>query len=169
IHSGKAIYTEGPYTRNHLSRQENYLSDPDLEDIINASGQELEVTDVAFFQFDFVSPFNNLSFNFIFASNEYGQWQCYANDGFAFLLTNLNTGETVNLAVVPDTDTPISVTTVRDEAYNQTCTSNNAAYFGQYNVGNPGNSTINMRGRTTVLKSSAPIEPETPYRLRLVI
>src|SRR5699024_6534462 len=66
IRSGKAIYSEGPYTGNHLSSQENDLSDPDLEDIINASGQELEVTDVAFFQFDFVSPFNNLSFNFIF-------------------------------------------------------------------------------------------------------
>jgi hypothetical protein len=31
-----------------------------------------------------------ISFDFLFASNEYGEFQCSSNDVFAFLLTDLD-------------------------------------------------------------------------------
>ena len=65
----------------------------------------------------------NFKFDFVFASNEYGQWQCGFSDVFAFLLTDLTTGETKNLAVLPNTDSTISIRNIRDNQYNSSCTS----------------------------------------------
>ena len=42
-----------------------------------------------------------------------------------FLLTDNQTGVTTNLAVIPGTNDPISVYTVRDNQYNSFCTSEN--------------------------------------------
>ena len=64
-------------------------------------------------EFDFIPITNNIDFNFIFASEEYGTFQCNFSDSFAFLLTNLSTNVTTNLAIVPNTTTPISVVTDR--------------------------------------------------------
>lgn len=168
IRSGKAKYSEGIYTGENMSSQENELSDPALEEISAESGSSF-ITDVAFLQFDFVPLSHNFSFNFLFASNEYGQWQCFSSDAFAFLLTNLETGITTNLAVIPNTSIPVSVANIHDQAYNQSCSSQHPNLFGVYNVDNPQNSTLNMRGTTKVMNASASIEPGTSYRLRLVI
>ena len=56
-----------------------------------------------------------MSFRFIMASEEYdgntgGNFECDYSDVFGFFLTDEN-GNTTNLAVLPGTDTPISVTT----------------------------------------------------------
>ena len=50
------------------------------------------------FQFQII-----LILDFLFASNEYGEFQCGFSDVFAFLLTDLTTGVTTNIAVVPGT------------------------------------------------------------------
>ncbi len=169
IRSGKAKYTQGSYTGNNLSSQENNLSDPDLQNISNAAGQTGNITDVAYLQFDFVPLSNHFKFNFLFSSNEYGQWQCYSTDAFAFLLTNLNTGVTTNLAVIPNTTIPVSVSNIRDNTYNQSCSSQHPNLFGDFNVYDPQNSTINMKGHTVVMSAAANISPGVPYRIRLVI
>ena len=40
-----------------------------------------------------------------------------ADDAFAFLLTDNTSGQTTNLAVLPNTSDPISVLSVRDNTY----------------------------------------------------
>jgi hypothetical protein len=58
-------------------------------------------------EFDFVPLTDRMSFDFLFASEEYGQWQCGFTDAFAFFLSNVTTGTApVNLALVPGTNTP---------------------------------------------------------------
>tara|TARA_R110002073_G_scaffold128999_2_gene275027 strand:- start:5466 stop:9593 length:4128 start_codon:yes stop_codon:yes gene_type:complete len=169
IRSGIATNSQGPYTGNGLDSQVTTNSDPDLQAISNQSGQSATITDAAFLEFEFTPSSTNFSFDFLFASNEYGEWQCGFSDVFAFLLTDLTTGITTNLAVIPGTNTPISVRDIRDSQYNSSCNSVNANLFGTYNVNDPGNSALNMRGHTTVLNASSPVIPNNTYRIKLVI
>lgn len=169
IRNGNASYTAGSYTGNNLSSQNNTNTDVFLENLNNASGQTSQVTDVAYLEFEFIPLSSNFSFDFLFASNEYGQWQCVSSDVFAFLLTDLFTGKTTNLAVIPGTQTPVSVKNIKDSAYNNSCSSDNASLFDVYNVNNPSQSTINMRGHTKMMNASAKITPGNPYKIKLVI
>lgn len=169
IRSGKAKFSEGRYTGENISSQVNSNGDADLERLNSKSGQSPLITDVAFLEFDFVPLSSNFNFNFLFASNEYGEWQCVSSDVFAFLLTDLSTGETSNLAVIPGTDVPVSVRNLKDNAHNASCESDYPALFSSYQVENPSVSTVNMRGYTKVMNASADIKPGVPYRIRFVI
>ena len=169
IRSGIAAHTQGLYTGNNIDSQVNTNSDADLQQISNASGQVAQITDVAFLDFNFVPPSTNFNFNFLFSSNEYGEWQCGFSDVFAFVLTDLVTGDKINLAVVPSSGNPISIKEIRDNQFNSSCNSVNPELFGTYNVDNPSASTLNMRGHTVVLNASATIKPNNPYNIKLVI
>lgn len=170
IRTGIATHTAGMYTNTNLSSAINNVNDPDLDTIADAvSGQNGSITDTAFLQFDFTPISSDFNFNFIFASNEYGEWQCAFSDAFAFFLTDLSTGTTTNLAIVEGTTTPISVTSIRDNTHNNGCTSENPTLFDTYNVDNPATSTINMRGYTTSMSASSTLTPGITYRIRLVI
>lgn len=168
IRNGNAAFTAGAYTGLNVSTEANVNTDADLQLISNNSGQTAPITDVAFLQFDFVSESTDFNFNFLFASNEYGEWQCGFSDVFAFLITDLNTNTTSNLAIIPGTTTPVSVKDVRDNAYNSSCPSVNSSFFDTYNVGNP-NSIMNMRGYTQQMTASAVLQPNTNYRIRLMV
>jgi gliding motility-associated-like protein len=169
IRNGIAKYTEGIYTGANESSQLNTATDSDLQTISNENGQIVTITDVSFIQFDFTPLSNNFSFDFLFASNEYGEFQCGFSDVFAFTLTDLTTGVTTNLAVVPGTTTPVSVKNIRDQQYNSSCLSANANLFGHYNVTNPAGSAINMRGETKVLTASSTVIPNRTYSIKLAI
>lgn len=169
IRNGIAKYTQGTYTGLNLSSQLNTFSDPNLQLISNAGLQTGRITDVGFIQFDFTPLSSSFNFDFVFASNEYGQYQCGFSDVFAFLLTDLTTNVQTNLAVIPSTTTPISVKTIRNSAFNSSCLSNNANLFSRYNVANPATSAINMRGETVLLTASSPVIPNRTYRIKLAI
>ncbi len=170
IRSGQAAFSQGQYTGNNLSSSVGNFTDPFLQNLSNqSSGQSTAIRDVAFLEFDFVPISNAFSFDFLFASNEYGEFQCISNDIFAFVLTNLATGVSINLGVVPTTGQPVSVRSIRNTAFNTNCNSSNANLFGTYHVLNPANSSINMRGNTVPLTASAALVPNQPYRIRLAI
>ena len=169
IRNGNALLTSGSYTGDNLSSQTNTNSDSYLQNLANQSGQTLQVTDVAFLSFDFTSISSSFSFDFIFASNEYGEWQCGFSDVFAFVLTDLTTNLSQNLAIIPGTSSPVSVLTIRDQVYNGSCNSVNPTFFDVYNVDNPENSVMNMRGYTKVMTATAEIVPNRAYNIRLMI
>ncbi|MDC3388390.1 T9SS type B sorting domain-containing protein [Flavobacteriaceae bacterium] len=169
LRTGIAKNTEGIYTNTNLSSQLNSNSDSTLQTISESTGQDEPITDTTFLEFDFVTISSDFSFNFIFASNEYGQWQCGFSDVFAFILTDLDSGVSENLALVPGTPQPITVITIRDNTYNENCTSENSNLFDTYNETNSPTSTLNMRGHTTILNASSTLTPGKEYRIRLVI
>jgi gliding motility-associated-like protein len=169
IRNGIAKHTEGSYTGVNESSRINSNNDSDLQNISNENGQIVPITDVSFIQFDFTPLSSNFSFDFLFASNEYGEFQCGFSDVFAFILTDLTTGISKNLAVVPGTTTPVSVKNIRDQQYNSSCLSANASLFDRYNVTNPETSAINMRGQTKVLKASSAVIPNRTYSIKLAI
>lgn len=169
IRSGEAAFSEGTYSDSNLSSQLNNNGDAFLEQLNLDSGQSPIITDVAYMDFDFIPLSSSFSFDFLFASNEYGAWQCISSDIFAFLLTDLTTGTTTNLAIIPETGEPISVRNIKNNLYNPSCQSDNPELFSIYNVDDPSESTINMRGHTVVMNASSEVIVGNPYRIRLVI
>lgn len=169
IRNGIAKYTEGPYTGANESSQLNTANDPNLQTISDNNGQMVPITDVSYLQFDFTPLSSNFSFDFLFASNEYGEFQCGFSDVFAFILTDLTTGVATNLAVLPGTALPVSVKNIRDQQYNSSCLSANANLFDHYNVTDPTGSAINMRGETKVLTASSTVIPNRTYSIKLAI
>lgn len=169
IRNGIAKYSEGPYTGNNESSQISTATDADLQAISNFNGQVETITDVGFIQFDFTPLSNGFSFDFLFASNEYGEYQCGFSDVFAFLLTDLTTNAQTNLAVIPGTPTPVTVKNIRDSANNSSCLSNNPTLFSKYNITDPSTSATNLKGETVLLKASSTVIPNRTYRIKLAI
>ena len=170
IRNGLVLNTQGIYVNNStLSSQINTNTDAYLQNISNNSGQSSTIIDVAFLEFDFIPVSNSFSFDFLFASNEYGEYQCGFSDVFAFVLTNLNTGVSTNLAVIPGTNMPVTVKDIRNKLYNTNCESANSNFFSTYNPTNIPASTLNMRGHTVVMNAASAVIPNVPYKIRLVI
>src|SRR5690606_1456044 len=129
-----------------------------LQQISNLQGQTNTVSDVSSITFTFVPLTTNFSFNFLFASAEYGTFQCGFGDVFAFILTDVTAGTPYeNIAHIPETTIPVSVMTIRDQAHYPGCSSENEEYFGQFNPDNPANAPINMRGQTIPMMASATV------------
>ncbi len=168
--TGNVLNAPGPNTTMLNDGSEAWIGDADLEATLAAAGISMTSTNATVLEFDFTSISTHFNFDFVFASEEYGNYQCEFSDAFAFLLTNLETGVTTNLAVVPGTNSPISVVTIRDFLYNSSCGSVNAEYFGRFNGGSAMNSSaINYNGQTKVLTASSILTPDTQYHIKLVI
>jgi hypothetical protein len=153
------------------SSQASNLQDAELQAISNANGNFNTIQDVSFLQFNFVPLSDHMSFDFLFASNEYGTFQCGFSDVFAFILTDLTDGTPTNLniALIPSTTIPVSVTNIRNNLYNPGCPSANVAFFGRYNPNDPAGSSINMIGETVVMTAEADVEPGHAYKIKLAI
>lgn len=129
---------QGPNS-SELHNNPGWPGDEDLFNYITSLGIDFNLKnyfDASVLEFDFVPLTNHIQFPFIFASEEYGQYQCNYSDAFAFFLTHPD-GTKTNLAVIPDTNIPVSVVTIRDAAYNTDtfptlCGSANPEWFGAF-------------------------------------
>lgn len=168
IRSGNVLYSEGAYATNNDSSGCSQTGDTDLTAIVTSLGQSGTVTDATSVKFNFTATSNLLSFNFLFASNEYGSYQCNFSDVFGFILTDIETGVKQNIALVPGTSSPISTTTIRNNAHNIACNSVNPQFFDIYNINNPA-STANFRGQTVPMTAFASLTPGRQYSLKLAV
>ncbi|MCK7591411.1 T9SS type A sorting domain-containing protein [Subsaxibacter sp. CAU 1640] len=110
-------------------------------------------------QFDFVAEVPAISFDFMMASEEYdGNSECQWSDTFAFIIRNNTTGVSKNLAMVPGTTTPISVTSVND---NTNCPAN-TAYFAGYN-------SVGFGGQTVVFELTGNLTIGDSYTVKIVV
>ena len=119
-------------------------------------------------EFDFTPNANNISFDYIFSSEQYllnpSSGQCNYTDGFAFLLKEATATSYQNLAIIPGTTTPVRVNTVRGSGTN--CPPANEAYFDTFNTGNY---PTTYDGQTKVLTAQSVVTPGTLYHIKLVI
>lgn len=159
-------------------------SDSDLQQVSDAyqnaiSAPTAPLHNVSYIEFDFVPTISEMSFRFLFASNEYGWFQCDYSDVLAFLLTDndavtfpiANNINPVNIATIPDDPSiPVRVTTVRDDAYNSYCDSQHEWWFGQQNMDMPANQTpINLAGQLQPMTAKATVIPNHHYTLKIAI
>lgn len=170
LSTGNALNAVGPNTSMLNDGSSSWTGDATLQATLAAAGITMSSVNATVLEFDFTPISSHFNFDFVFASEEYGNFQCQFSDAFAFLLTNMNTGVTTNLAVVPNTNTPISVVTIRDFLYNSSCPSTNPQYFGSFNGGSAAaTSATNFNGQTMLLNASSSLIPNTPYHIKLVI
>lgn len=164
LSTGRAASAVGPNSSILSEGPTSWIGDQDLEYAI----RESNTINATVLEFDFLPLANKVSFEYIFSSEQYlsnpGAHQCNYSDGFAFLLKEVGTGTYDNLAVVPGTNIPVKVTTVRGQTPN--CPTANERFFGGFNdYEHP----TNFNGQTVVLKAEATVTPNVLYHIKLVI
>lgn len=170
LSTGNALNAAGPNTSLLNDGNPGWTGDTDLQEILSDAGISTNTINATVLEFDFTPISTRFALDFIFASEEYGAAQCQFSDGFAMILTNMNTGISKNVALVPETTIPISVVSVHDAAFNNQCPSVNAQYFGSFNGGtNAPTSATNFNGQTVVFHTHDEIVANTPYHLKIVI
>ena len=161
LSTGKAIHTVGPNDTLSDDDGANWATDPDLDAIFS------NTLNATVLEFDFIPQTNFFSFDYIFASEEYQEGNantCQYSDVFAFLIKPIG-GTYTNIALVPNTTIPVSVTSVHPEIPNG-CPAENEAYFGQWN---DANAPINFNGQTTVMRAESAVVVGQTYHIKLVI
>jgi gliding motility-associated-like protein len=169
LSSSRANRLPGPNSGTLSQGTNTWLGDSDLEDALGTDN----TFNATVIEFDFTPQTPNFSFNYLFASEEYDDlFPCNFSDGFAFLLKKANTTDAYeNLAVLPNTTTPVAVTSIHPFiAGTGGCAAENENYFGGYNSGAAAaTSAINLNGQTTVLTAKANVIPGVKYHIKLVI
>ena len=163
LSTGRLSNVPGPNTSLSDDDAAGWSGDNDLEVILN----ETNTFNATILEFDFTSIATEVSFRYIFASEEYQEGNpntCQFSDLFGFLIRPVNEQQYTNIAVVPDTQTPVKVTTVHPDLPG--CDAENEAYFEGFN---PANSPINFNGQTTILTATASVIPNDTYHVKLVI
>lgn len=177
LSTGDVNNTPGP-EQTHSDGTSDWPGDDDIDDLNTAQGSSSGSHNATVLEFDFIPFTDHISFDYLFASHEYGTYQCSFADTFAFFLTGED-GNTSNLAVVPGTDIPVSVTNVRDGLYHETACADgnpdsyNEEYFDKY-YGTPNGlppeaDPISFRGYTVKLTAEADVNPGETYHIKLVI
>jgi len=136
--------------------------DSDL-DILEGSG--VGTNDAVVLEFDFVPTGDTVKFQYVFASEEYPEYVNSINDVFGFFLSGPGvsgafSGGAANIALVPGTNTPISINTVNSGA--------NPSYYVD-NTPFTSNQTIQFDGYTTVLSAISAVQCGETYHIKIAI
>jgi gliding motility-associated-like protein len=172
LSTGNATSSIGPFVAGEKGEGKfTWLGDPELNQILGINSLNATVL-----EFDFIPQTNYISFNYIFASNEYQfYFPCEYSDGFAFLIKeNIPGAVYQNLAIIPETTTPVSSQNIHpkinDIVLNGTkypgCPALNENYFNGFN---PASSPINYSGQTVVMKAQTQLVAGKNYHIKLVI
>jgi len=163
----------GPFVTTEGGGSKSWVGDPDLEQALGLT----KTINATALEFDFIPLTNFLSFNYIFASNEYQiYFPCVYSDGFAFLIKEKGSSDNyTNLAVLPGTTTPVSSENVHPiiKPYTDNngnnysgCPPINESYFNGFNTLT---SPINYAGQTKVMTAQTNVIAGKTYHIKLVI
>jgi gliding motility-associated-like protein len=173
ISTTKSKDAKGPYISDKGNDNKLWLGDPDLDQTLGISSINATVL-----EFDFVPLTSSISFNYIFASNEYQEnFPCNYSDGFAFLIKEKgSTANYKNIAVLPGTSTPVSSKNVHPIINNVLdgqgniklvgCAAVNESYFSGYNTAT---SPVNFSGQTKKMNAHTDVIIGQTYHIKLVI
>ena len=180
--SGSITDLPGNNTSGATSTAAGGVSDVDLQAIIQ--DQSNKTTDVGAIEFDFVATSDTIGFRYVFASEEYPEFACGGfNDVFAFFLTGPSPSGVAynkkNIALIPNTNTPVSVNTVNAGVFGSQGNAANCDLFdvnwrnySNYYHDNPKNSStikIKADGYTSVFTAGAKVVCGETYHIKLAI
>ena len=162
--------SKGPYNPSFSNSVESWSGDSNMNSILGITSYNATT-----FEFEFESYTNFLSFNYIFASNEYiRDYPCSYSDGLAILIKDITSNSSyVNIATLPD-GTAVSSKNIHptinptDTSLSK-CNAKNENYFGQFNTDLAIASPINYAGQTKVLNAQSKLEIGHRYKIKFVI
>ena len=171
--TGNGIAAVGPNNSggftNNSPATANVSTDPHLNAIANANP-----TNGVVLEFDFVPSGDTISFNYIFASEEYPEWSPSSyNAAFGFFLWGPGiTGPYTlggypaggsNLAIIPGTTVPVTINNLGP----------GAGQYPQYYTNNLGGAAygtaIQYDGTTVILSANATVQCNQTYHIKLAI
>jgi uncharacterized repeat protein (TIGR01451 family) len=142
--------------------------DADLNTIV---GEDNTTEDAAVLEFDFVPTSTNISFQYVFTSDEYNEFVGEFNDVFGFFLTAPD-GSPVNIALIPGTSLPVSINNVNDGNTTSdppTPPTNPQFYINNEFLPTAAPLDTEMNGLTTVFTAQATVTPGQTYHIKLAI
>ncbi len=142
----------------------NRLKDKELEDITGG-----DVNSPGILEFDFTTTDDSIAFNYVFASQEYPDFvNTQFNDAFAFIITDLTTGDKENIAKVPFTNTFVSINNInqnKNSDYfipNYQKTDKTKPIYKDCNM-------LKVGGFTTTLTAKCKVVPCRKYHLKMAV
>ena len=143
-----------------------------------SAGAINSVNDAISLEFDFVPSSNSASFNFVFSSDEYTAWiNSSFNDVFAFFVSGPGItgpfsapaafpGGSQNVAVIPGTNTPITISTIFPAGVPGEPA---AGLNPQFYISNAGGATHTHNGFTVPIPVELSVECGETYHFRFAI
>ncbi len=142
------------------------LKDQQLSEAINSD----QLSDISRFEITFIPFFDTISFNYVFASEEYPAYSCDVyNDVFGFFISGENPAggfyDNQNIALIPGTNQVVSINNVHP-SYLTNCQSKNLQFYNDNPIGS---NAMVYNGYIDVLNAGAKVVPCTEYKIKLAI
>ena len=154
LSSGDIANAQGPNNDDEISTSNLTPGDADLNVIV---GTGHTTFDAAVLEFDFVPTEGTVSFQYVFASDEYNEFVEQFNDVFAFFIDG------TNVALIPGTSTPVAINTVNLAANPSFYRNNDPSDLPSPPFG------TQFDGFTVVLTATATLTPNVSHHIKLVI
>ncbi len=185
ISTGNADSIVGPNNSGKYTSRGEYPPTPEGLRAMKKGDKDLKkigrstVNDMTIIEFDFIPTNNKLEFSYVFASEEYIEYVGTGyNDVFGFFLSGPGIKKKVNLAILPNTRTPITINTINHIK--------NKKYFRRNTLPNGKlkklftrkkvlqsyqqlHDNIQFDGLTTVLKVQYDVIPYKVYHIKIAI
>lgn len=154
LSSGLISNVIGPNNGDSVGDDMNQPGDSDLEGLIS----EGQTFDAAVLEFDFIATAGTISFTYVFASEEYNEFVGLGfNDVFGFFLDGQN------IALIPNSATPVSIDTVNNAVNSQYYNDNDFGDFGGFPP-----FLTQADGFTVALTAVATVAPG-PHHIKLAV
>ena len=160
--TGTVGNAKGPNVSSSTS-MDNFLPGSSLLAPLTGGGDGFDASVVSF---DIVSNTNTITFQYVFASEEYNEFvNAGFNDVFAFFISGPGITGSQNIAVLPNTTTPVNIDNINNGLNSQYYLDNETQL-----VANPIRfANIEYDGLTVVLTATATVVPGSMYTLTLAI
>jgi gliding motility-associated-like protein len=151
--SGSASIAAGANNSGSAGACNNAPGDAQLNSLASAS-----TYDRCVLEFDIVPVCDTIKFFYVFGSDEYPEWvNSGFNDAFAFFISGPGITGQKNIALVPGTNTAVTINSI------------NANTNSQYYVNNVGGATIQYDGFTKKLTAQILVQACQTYHIKLAI
>ncbi len=172
--TGEAETAIGPNTSSASTTIQATAGDADLSALV----APFSTFDACVLEFDFIPDADELTVQYVFASEEYPNYVCSIfNDVFAFFVSGPRPDggnyDQENVALIPGTDLPVSINNVNNGSIGTAGSTNNCdpddLIYDEFYVDNAGGLTIEYNGFTVVLTASVALIPGESYTFKFAI
>ena len=160
--SGDVYSANGPNNSGSTGTGHGAPGDADLNMIPGVVG----TNDACVLEFDLTVTSDTIRFNYVFGSEEYIEYVNFINDVFAFYISGPGIVGTENLALIPGTDTEVSINNVNHILNTEYFVDNGDGTVPPYNSDD---FYIQYDGFTTVLEANRQVIPCETYHLKIAI
>jgi flagellar motor protein MotB len=163
LSTGKARDAMGP--NNSTASTENHSNgDADLSGITKSKSFDASVI-----EFDFMSLTDSINFVFQFASEEYPEYvDKGVSDIFGFFISDFESNTKQNIAVLPNTNTPITIDLINEKTNSKYFVANYPTYSESRHYYETSNLFM-FDGFTKPIQTGLKLKPYNWYHFRIVI